>query len=158
MENNQLESSEVIQPTPTMQVTPESVAYLSTAAKWTKYLAIIGFVITGFLFLLGAALFFFYASIGRGMGNTGPLSLISPSLLGGIYFIIALIYLWPVIYLNNFSNFATRAVRTGDTAQLTKAIRNLKRLFQFLGILTIVVLVIYLIAIIALIVAGSMLI
>jgi hypothetical protein len=158
MENNPLESSEAIQSMPSMQITPESVVYLSTTAKWTKFMAIIGFVITGFLLLLGAALFFFYAAIGRGMGNTGPLSLVSPSLLGGIYFIIAFIYLWPVIYLNNFSNYATRAVRTSDSVQLTKAFRNLKQLFQFIGILTILVLVIYLIAIIGLVVAGAMLI
>jgi hypothetical protein len=157
METPQQESSEIMKPTATLQVTPESVSYLGTAAKWSKFLSIIGFIITGFLMLAGITLSVFYATVGKGMGSSGLLSFISPGLLGSIYIVIAIFYLWPVIYLNNFSNFAARAVKSGETELLTKALRNLKRLFLFIGILTIAILVIYMIAIIAIVVAGSLL-
>ena len=158
METNQpQESAETILPTATLMVTPESISYLGTAAKWSKFLSIIGFIISGFMIVAGLVLVLFYATVGKDLPFTGPLSVLSPNLLGGIYVMIALFYLWPVIYLNNFSNFATRAVKSGDTQLLTKALRNLKRLFLFIGIMTIIVLVIYLIAIVAIVVAGSLL-
>jgi hypothetical protein len=156
MENNQHQSSEIIQPVAQLQITPESVTFLTTAAKWAKYLAIIGFVTAGFMVLGGGAFSVFYATLGREPGNTGPMSLFTPSMLGAMYVVIALIYIWPVIYLNKFSNQTTRAIRTVDTKQLTRAFRNLKRLFQYIGIITIVVLIIYFIVIIALVVAGTM--
>jgi len=157
METTHQEPSEIILPAATLQVTNESVSYLATAAKWSKFLSIMGFIGAGFLILLGLAFSVFYATVGRELPSTGPLSFVSPGVLQGIYILIGLFYLWPVIYLNNFSNFTTRAVKSGNSDLLTKAICNLKRLFLFMGILTIVILVIYLIAIIAVVVAGSLL-
>jgi hypothetical protein len=156
MEINEQESLEVSPPKATLEVTPESVAYLGTAARWSKFLSIIGFIITGFFMVAGLVLAVFYATVGKDLPSTGPFSVLSPNMLGGIYFIFALFYLWPVIYLNNFANFASRAVKSGETQLLTKALRNLKRLFLFMGILTIIALVVYLILIIAIVVAGSL--
>jgi len=157
METNQQEISEIIQPVTTLQITPDAVSHLAVAARWSKFLSIMGFIGAGFLVLLGLALSVFFATVGRELGNIGPASLISPGLLSMIYFVLAAIIIWPVIYLNNFSNYATRAVKSGNTEQLTKAVCNLKRLFLFMGITTIIILAVYLILIVAIVVAGSML-
>jgi len=157
MENNQPESPEIMNPAVQLQITPEAVSFLATIAKWTKFLSILGFIMTGFLITAGIAVSLFLSSFGNHMENTGPMSVFNSSYIGLIYIVIAVIYILPVIYMNNFSNGTTRAVRSGSTERLTYALLNLKRLFQFIGILTIVVLVIYLIVIIAIVVAGSLL-
>jgi uncharacterized membrane protein len=156
METNQQESPESIQQVPILQVTPESVSYLATTAKWTKFLSVLGFVFSGFLLLAGVVLTVFFGSVGSQL-ESSKLPFINSGFIGVIYLVIALIYIWPVIYLNNFSNYATRAVKSGNTEILTRALLNLKRLFKFMGILMIIMLVVYLIAIVAIIVAGSML-
>jgi hypothetical protein len=157
METNQTEPNEISKALPQLQITPESVAYLATTAKWTKFLSILGFVFSGFLLTAGFVLSVFFGSVSSQLENTGKLPFFNKSFIGIIYLVIALIYIWPIIYLNNFSNFATRAVQTGNTEKLTSALLSLKRLFKFMGILMIIMLVIYLIAVVALVVAGSML-
>jgi hypothetical protein len=156
MENNVQENPEIIQTTAELQITPEAVSFLATTARWTKFLSILGFIMTGFLIIAGIALSVFLSTFGNTMENSGPMSYFNSGYIGLIYVAFAIIYIWPVIYLNNFSNATTRAVRSGSTERLTYAFRNLKRMFQFIGILTIVLLVIYVIAIIAIVVAGSL--
>lgn len=55
-----------------------------------------------------------------------------------IYFIIATVNVFPVIYLNNISNYLRRAVVLRETELLTTALENIKKYFKYLGILTIV--------------------
>lgn len=158
MEPNQQEASAINQTAPQLQITPESVAYLATTAKWTKFLSILGFVFSGFLLTAGLVLSVFFGSVSSQLESTTKLPFFNTSFIGVIYLVIALIYIWPVIYLNNFSNYATRAVQTGNTEKLTSAMLSLKRLFKYMGILMIIMLVIYLIAMVAVVVAGAMLI
>lgn len=143
MENNQQESVD-LQPAAQMQITPEAVSFLATTAKWAKFLAIIGFILTGFLILAGLIVTVFFGTYSSQMMNTGLMSYFSSGYIGIVYIVIAVIYILPIFYLNNFSNATTRAVRSGSTERLTYAFHNLKRFFKFIGLVIIGVLVIYL--------------
>lgn len=149
MENNQQESQLITQPAALMQITPEAVSFLATTAKWTKFLAIIGFIFSGFLILAGLVIALFFGTFSQEMENTDMMAYFTSGSIGIVYIIIAAIYVLPVLYLNNFSNGMSRAVRSGSTERLTYALHNLKRFFKFIGLLMIVMLVIYLIAIVS---------
>ncbi len=131
-------------------ITTEATVFLLKTAKWGKFLAILGFIVTGFLFLAGILMSFV---LGMLPDEMMPLDMpFSPTVFSVIYIAIAGIYLIPVIFLNNFCNNAIKAIENSNTDNLTASIRNLKNLFVFVGISTLVVLSFYTII---LVIAGT---
>jgi hypothetical protein len=127
------------------QFSSESAAYLIKAAKWGKFLAILGFIVTALLVLFGILLSFI---IGMLPEESVPSLPLPAGVMSFMYILIAAIYIVPVIFLNSFCNSAIKAVNLGSTDRLTDSIRNLKNLFVFVGISTIVLLVLYTVAIV----------
>lgn len=142
MEENQNKIS-TDTPTEIPQLTSESITYLLKAAKWGKFLAILGFIVSG-LMIAGGILMSFILNKVSGTDELVPLNLpFSTVILSFIYIIIAVIFLIPVIFLNTFSNNAIKAVNLSSTEKMTTSLRNLKNLFVFIGISTIVLLALY---------------
>jgi hypothetical protein len=128
------------------QLTSESVTYLLKAAKWGKFLAILGFIITGLMVIAGIMMSFVLNMV---QDEMVPLNMpFSPKLLSVFYIVIAGVYLIPVIFLNSFSNNAIKAVKRSSTENMTTSIRNLKNLFVFIGISTVVILALYIVILI----------
>ena len=131
-------------------LTPESAAFLLKTAKWGKFLAILGFIVTFFLFIAGILMSFV---LGMLPDEMIPLNMpFSPRVFSVFYIVIAGIYIVPVIFLNSFCNNAIKAIENSSTANLTVSLKNLKNLFVFVGISTIVILSFYAII---LIIAGT---
>jgi hypothetical protein len=131
-------------------LTPESAAFLLKTAKWGKFLAILGFIVTFFLFIAGILMSFV---LGMLPDEMIPLNMpFSPRVFSVFYIVIAGIYIVPVIFLNSFCNNAIKAIENSSTANLTVSLKNLKNLFVFVGISTIVILSFYTII---LIIAGT---
>ncbi len=123
------------------QLTSESVAFLLKAAKWGKFLAILGFIVTGLMVLAGIAMSFVLNMVSE---EVMPLNMpFSPKVLSVIYIIIAAIYVIPVFFLNSFSNNVSKAVSLSNTENMTTSLRSLKNLFVFIGISTILILTFY---------------
>ncbi len=142
MEENQNKIS-TDTPTEIPQLTSESITYLLKAAKWGKFLAILGFIVSG-LMIAGGILMSFILNKVSGTDELVPLNLpFSTVILSFIYIIVAVIFLIPVIFLNTFSNNAIKAVNLSSTEKMTISLRNLKNLFVFIGISTIVLLALY---------------
>ncbi|MDO6431214.1 DUF5362 family protein [Flavitalea sp. BT771] len=119
-----------------LQVDHEASIYLRDAARWAKFLAIMGFIGCGFCLLAG---------IGLGAGTSGDLSTLGASsgmrymsgtAIAIVYFIIALLYFFPCLYTFNFARKIQAALRSNDQVQLNEGFRNLKACYRFLGILT----------------------
>ena len=129
------------------QLTSKSVIYLLKAAKWGKFLAILGFIVSGLLIAGGIMMSFVLNMVSEEMV---PLNMpFSPKILSLIYIIIAGIFLIPVIFLNSFSNNAIKAVNLSSTEKMTTSLKSLKNLFVFVGISTVVLLALYTIILIA---------
>ena len=129
------------------QLTSKSVIYLLKAAKWGKFLAILGFIVSGLLIVGGIMMSFVLNMVSEEMV---PLNMpFSPKILSLIYIIIAGIFLIPVIFLNSFSNNAIKAVNLSSTEKMTTSLKSLKNLFVFVGISTVVLLALYTIILIA---------
>lgn len=139
-----------------LEVTSFIKENLNTTAKWAKFLAIVGFVMIGFLFLLGIFVF----AMGAAFSSIFKTEL-RPGVFGVMYFVMALIYYFPVMYLYKFSNKMERAVTSTDNQAFTESFSALKSHYKYIGILTIVMLSIYMfifvMGIIGIMVGGSQL-
>ena len=111
---------------------------LNSAAKWGKFLSIVGFVFCGLMVIGGLVMQTMmpsFSSYGYG----------SPFLkyIGTVYIILAIILFFPCLYLLKFSNKMQEAIRTSNQESLDNAFVNLKSMFKFYGIVTIVILCFY---------------
>lgn len=123
-----------------MNLSDFSKQNLNETRKWTFFLAILGFVFIGLMVIASF-------SIGAIFSELGDDSMPFPSsMLGGIYFVMGIIYFFPIYYLYKFSTHMKNALASGEDISLDEAFKNLKSHYKFVGILTIVVLSIYLLA------------
>lgn len=137
-------------PLPIPQITLESLGFLNTTAKWTKFLAILGFIGLGLMLVGGLFMGVIFSFLNNIPTNTPfPFPM---RWLGLIYFVFAAVYVLPVIYLNNFSNYLSKAVAFRQTEMLTIALENIKKHFKYMGVLTIVMFASYFIGIIVFII------
>jgi hypothetical protein len=130
-----------------LQVDDGIARYLTEASKWGKFLSIMGFifisiiVICGFVFML-VGNSFYSSDVNtdfQSLGLTGSVGI----LFGLYFFVIALIYFFPCLFLYKFSSKMQMALRTNDQVMLNSSFENLKSLLKFLGIITIIVLSIW---------------
>jgi hypothetical protein len=124
----------------------EIKGYLLETSKWGKFLAIVGYVGMGLLFLLGVVFiagFSFFSSV----ANVGfPVRII-----GFIYLSISVLYYFPLNYLYRFSVQLKQGFNSIDQQTVSSGFENLKSFFKFMGIFTIVVLSIYALIIIVMV-------
>lgn len=113
-------------------------AHLREAARWARFLAIIGFVLCG-LFILGGV--FMGALMDNTMGVAG--SAVFGTAMTLVYVIIAVIYFFPCLFLYRFANRMTHSLNGNSQEDLNDAFLNLKSFFRYLGIITIIVLALY---------------
>ena len=136
-----------------LQIDHQSNGYLGEAAKWGKFLSVLGFVFCGLLAI--AALFAgsFMATLmqGRGLGTNEPAAAATAwgsGLITFVYLIIALVYFFPCLYLFQFSSKMQAALRANEQDVLNTSFRNLKSCFKFMGILMIILLSFWVLALI----------
>jgi hypothetical protein len=128
-----------------LQVDQHSSAFLKEAARWGKFLSIVGFIFCGIILLV--ALFagsYLAGTLGRATGEHG---MVGGAFISAIYIGVALLYFFPCLYLYNFSSKMQVALRSNDQQMLNASLKNLKSCFKFLGILTIITISVYVLAI-----------
>ena len=131
-----------------LQVDPVSQEYLSSAAKWAKFLAIIGFILTGFLVIFGII------TIAALSGLSGQFSNSSFAAMGTgfvvlFYVVMAALVFIPALFMYSFASRTQYAIASMDQQHLHESFASLKSYFKFLGIGTICVMALYFIMIIA---------
>jgi hypothetical protein len=128
-------------------------AHLSEAARWAKFLAIIGFIMCGFIVLIGI---FFGSFIGMFTSQYGsnPYNELPASSTGFgttmavLYIIIALIYFFPCLFLFRFATKMKNALAANNQEVLNGSFQNLKASFRYVGIITIVMLAFWVLALV----------
>jgi hypothetical protein len=114
--------------------------YLLETAKWAKFLAITGFIISGLTILIGFSMLFGSAML------TGPSKFgggMRMSLTGGVYVLMTLLYFFPTLYLFQFAIKTKSSISSGQMQNLEVGFEKLKSLFKFFGIFIIVILSMY---------------
>ncbi|MEP5611431.1 MAG: hypothetical protein ABJP45_04245 [Cyclobacteriaceae bacterium] len=123
----------------------DNASFLETA-KWGKFLAIVGFVFSGIMIIVG------FVTMAIPMPGI-PFSSVFTGLL---YIALTSLYIVPSVLLYRYSVRVKTAVLGGDQTLFSNALTNLRRLFVYYGILTVIILIIYMLAILIAVVAGSL--
>ncbi|XMO85756.1 DUF5362 family protein [Algibacter sp. AS12] len=129
-----------------LEVSEDIIGYLNETAKWTYFLSILGFIGIGFMVLGGIGV-----SLYTGMnqvGGTDAYGLGYSAGVGIVYIILALVYLFPVLYLFKFSNKMKQALKLKNNEAFKMAFLNLKSHYKYMGIFTIVIFSLYILVII----------
>jgi hypothetical protein len=136
-----------------MHLNASALEFLKESAKWSKFLAIMGFIGIGFMVL--AAIFMgtimSLLPMGGGMGVTEAMPFTFISIL---YIIIAGLYFFPVYYLYKYANDTKIAIQNNDSELLSTGLGFLKSHHKFLGIMMIVILSLYVLMFIGMIAMG----
>ena len=121
-----------------LQVTEIARLDLLSAAKWAKFLCIVGCFAVGFCLLFGILMTVFGAALTQYMGDS-PLG----GAMGLLYILFAALYIYPLIKGFQFANGTKAACLTNNEAELARGFAGLQGYLQFIGILCIIVLIIY---------------
>lgn len=132
----------------------DAQAYLVAAGAWARFLAILGFIGTGFVVL--AALFI--GTIMSAISNFSPAGRMAAApggFLTVFYLLLAVLNFFIALYLYQFGARVKEGVIFNSSATVTEGLRKLKLTFKIVGIVTIVMLVFYVFAIIGVIIFAS---
>ena len=132
-----------------LKITHEAIFFLSSSAKWAKFLAIVGFVFIGLLVVIAILAGTVLATMGGTYGIGGGVVTI-------VYLIIAAISFIPTFLLFKFATKLQTAIRTNDTPTLTESFNYMNKYYLFSGVLTIIGLAFIALAIVFGIIGGIM--
>lgn len=136
-----------------LMITEDIRSYLYDTAKWTKFLAIVGFVFTALIAMAAFGSAAFIAALAT-LSPGNPLAAMGPGFLMVYFLVIALLYFYPSLLMFRHSNATKQAVLYGDQQSLSVAMLNLKSFFKFWGVLMIVLIVFYVLILLMAIIAG----
>ena len=125
----------------------EDKNYLHSAARWARFLGIVGFVGTAFMLIatllimvlgLGSVFSALTADSPYGGIAKGMASFMTIFLLG-----IVVLYFFMSLYMYNFGTKTKLAVEQDDSTTMTEGLKNLKSLFKLWGIVAAVFIGLY---------------
>ena len=134
-----------------LTIDEEARAQLLETARWTKFLAIIGFVFLGLL-ILGAAL------VGLGLSAFSDNSGLGAGFGVGmtvIYLVIGVLYFFPIYYLYKYSVLIKPAILSSNQEQFNLALSYQRQMYKFIGVLMLVIIGLYALGIIAAVVGAA---
>jgi len=126
-----------------MNVDQAGKSHLAEAARWAKFISVIGFIVCAMVVLFGV---FFRSIIGSlptafernspygEMPNSAPFT----AAIAFVYIVIALIYFFPFLFLFRFATKMKAALASNDQETLNTSFQNLKATFRFVGILLLI--------------------
>jgi hypothetical protein len=123
-----------------LQVSTASQNFLSKAAKWGKFLSIVGFIICG---ILAIAAFFapaIYSKLAAFNSLSSGMMGAASTIITVVYLAFAVVLFFPCYYLNKFSIKMRLALQTVNQEKFEDSLKNLKSLLKFYGIFAIIVL------------------
>ena len=137
-----------------MKLSESAKDFLKETAKWAYFLSILGYIGIGFVVFTAL----FVGSLFSAMDKMNPAMGAMGSSLGivmaFVYFLIAMLYFFPVYYLNKFASNAKAAFKNNDSETLTISLKYLKSHYKYIGIMTLVVFSLYLLMFVGIIATG----
>jgi len=125
-------------------ITETMLIHLKAAAPWMVFIAILGFVTSGFTALWGIASFSLAPFFGSAyqFGNVDFANIFGIAIFGASMAVLsfggAVIIFFPSLFLYRFGNKIRAYLRSGTDGDLEAALKNNKSLWKFYGILCIV--------------------
>ena len=128
-----------------LKLNDQTKAYLLETAKWSKFFAILGFILCVLMIIFAL---FVGTIMGGLMAAANPAAANVYSGASGIfisvfYIALALVYMIPQYYRFKFANEAKLAINSDDDDLLESALGNQKSYYKFMGIFTIIFIALY---------------
>lgn len=141
MENN------ILHDEGTILLNAEAVDHLRQSGRWSFFLAIVGFIMVGFMIIAAFAITTMMSAMPESpvLGNM-------KGFIGWMYGLLALFYFFPIYFLFKYASDVKQAIVANNSEMMAKALGYLKSHHKFLGISIIVLLSLYIIGIIGFIV------
>lgn len=134
-------------------ITSQMTEALRKTKPWVRMLSILGFIGSG-LMLVIALLVMASGAIGGVMGRSFGLGAAGGIMLGLLYGLMALLYIFPSLFLFRYAS-AIASMLSEDTVRgMEKALEAQKSFWRFIGILTVVILCLYAVALVFIAVAA----
>lgn len=127
----------------------KNLGFLKETAKWTRFMAVIGFIGIGLMVLGGV----FGASAISKMNAVSGRSTVPPLFFTVIYVVLAAVYYLPIRYLWQFSVKMETGIKMTSQMDVDSAFGYLKSHYKYIGIMMIVLLSLYVLIIIIAIIA-----
>ena len=128
-----------------LTLTSASKNFLKETAKWAFFLSIMGFIMIGLMLVFAIFANTIFDTVAKMQPGV-------PEYLGMTmtitYFVLAIIYFFPVYYLMQFSNKMKKALQTKNDDTLANAFEVLKSHYKFIGVFTIITLSLYVLGIV----------
>ena len=134
-----------------LSIDPVTKAHLTEAARWARFLAIVGMIGLALMILFGifgSAMLFSTAGSFDGNYGASGMGAYSSGIFATYMIVIALVYFFPLLYTLRFANKMRTALNANDQQALNTSFQNLNICFRYIGILTIIGLVFFGIAMI----------
>ena len=122
---------------------------------WTRFFSVLLWIGAGFLILGGIVMMgmgAFAGSVGEEI-NAQFAAIGGGILIGAIYLILALVYIYPALKLGNYSSRISDLMNTPSEANLVAALDQQRAFWKYVGIWLIVVLALY--AVLAVVMIGG---
>jgi hypothetical protein len=127
-------------------ITSVMVDALRGTKPWTMLIGILMFIGTAFMVLAGLMMMVGSAAMGAAQG--GPPAGIMVG-LGGVYLVMAVIYVFLGLYLVRYSSAVGRFVSAGQTMDMESALQQQQKFWKLAGVLAIITIVVVVLAMIA---------
>ena len=134
-----------------LQLQTAALGYLRESAKWSMFLAILGFIGIGFMALMAILM---TSAMSMMPDVPGPFGAIK-GFISILYLVFAILYLFPIYYLFKYADNTKKALHSGNSELLTDAFGYLKSHHKFLGIAAIVIISLYILAAIVMVIGFS---
>ena len=114
--------------------------YLESAAKWSRFLGISGFVFSAILLIASFSIMFLGNSLSKFGGEESILGKSFGYTIGVFYLFVTIIYFVLSLFQYRFGVKMKTALYNSDNYAMTEGLKNLKNYFKSLGIMMAVVL------------------
>ena len=122
-----------------LQVDSVASAHLKETARWAKFLAIVGLVLSFMLLLLGLFANVFMSSMYKGIQSVNPeADVMGRGVLTVMCFVGAAIYFFLSLFLLRFAGKMKQALLTTDQESFNVSLMNLKFVYRIMGIIVII--------------------
>ncbi len=126
-----------------------SRTHLWEAAKWAKFLAIVGFIMCGLAAIAGIYLGTVFSTTSPYEREYGSSSVFAGlGIFVSIFYVgLSLVWFFACLFLLRFANHMKNALHTDDQVTLNTSFQNLKITFRYVGIVTIIIISFYILLI-----------
>lgn len=134
-----------------LQLNDQAIDALRESAKWSMFLAIIGFIGIGFMLIAAIFMGSVMSMIPNQAPSTNPFGMMK-GFISVIYIVLAGLYFAPIYYLYKYASNMKSGLNFNNSDMVSNALVSLKSHHKFLGISIIVILSLYILLIIGMVI------